>query len=153
MWPAIECLELTDNVVAKPNEVILCVHIMYTGTSIITYCSQECSALSPAIATSLAVWKQRGKARKITSWILLHYMNVAHYEVNLSETYTFNYVRTYENTTLLQYCIQLCNTTCLNCPCVQPSLLLSTWYDGSVCSVCMWQCMYVLQPVNAVPVL
>ena len=30
---------------------------------------------------------------------------------------------------------------CLSCPCIQPSLLLSTWCAGSVCSVCTWQTM------------
>ena len=35
-----------------------------------------------------------------------------------------------------------------------PLPLLSTWYAGLVCSVCMWQMMCdLLQPVNSVPVL
>ena len=32
---------------------------------------------------------------------------------------------------------------CPSCPCIQPSLLLSTWCAGSVCSVYMWQMMCV----------
>ena len=41
------------------------------------------------------------------------------------------------------YTPDMTSESSFSCPCIQPSLLLSTWCAGSVCSVCMTPMMYM----------